>query len=114
MEDDYEIFENYYNINNKGYWEKDKYVLRRTISNENFSKDFQIQEKKLKSKIQSFKNILKKRRSLRKHPDIDEKIISSWNSLTVSGYLDSYMATKEKVYLNKALDIVNAVEKINK
>ena len=111
LDDDYEIFENYYNINNKGYWEKDKYVLRRTISNENFSKDFQIQEKKLKSKIQSFKNILKKRRSLRKHPDIDEKIISSWNSLTVSGYLDAYMATNEKVFLNKALDIVNAVEK---
>ena len=36
LDDDYEIFENYYNINNKGYWEKDKYVLRRTISNENF------------------------------------------------------------------------------
>ena len=116
LDDDYEIFENYYNINNKGYWEKDKYVLRRTISNKNFSKDFQIQEKKLKLKIQSFKNILKERRSLRKHPEIDEKIISSWNSLTVSGYLDSFMATKEKVYLNKALDIINSVEKklINK
>ncbi|MBL6731093.1 MAG: thioredoxin domain-containing protein, partial [Bacteroidia bacterium] len=116
LEDDYEIFENYYNINNKGYWEKDKYVLRRTISNKDFSKDYKIQEKKLKSKIQSFKNILKEKRSLREYPEIDEKIISSWNSLTVSGYLDAYMATNEKVYLNKALDIVNALEKklINK
>ena len=116
LEDDYEIFESYYNINNKGYWEKDKYVLRRTISNEDFSKDYKIQEKKLKSKIQSFKNILKEKRSLREYPEIDEKIISSWNSLTVSGYLDAYMATNEKVYLNKAIDIVNAVEKklINK
>ena len=116
LEDDYEIFESYYNINNKGYWEKDKYVLRRTISNEDFSKDYKIQEKKLKSKIRSFKNILKEKRSLRKYPEIDEKIISSWNSLTVSGYLDAYMATNEKVYLNKAIDIVNALEKklINK
>ena len=116
LEDDYEIFENYYNINSQGYWEKDKYVLRRTISNEDFSKDYKIQEKKLKSKIQSFKNILKERRSLREYPEIDDKIISSWNSLTVSGYLDAYMATNEKVYLNKAIDIVNAVEKklINK
>ena len=116
LENDYEIFESYYNINNKGYWEKDKYVLRRTISNEDFSKDYKIQEKKLKSKIRSFKNILKEKRSLRKYPEIDEKIISSWNSLTVSGYLDAYMATNEKVYLNKAIDIVNALEKklINK
>ena len=116
LNDDYEIFESYYNINNKGYWEKDKYVLRRTISNEDFSKDYKIQEKKLKSKIQSFKNILKEKRSLREHPEIDEKIISSWNSLTISGYLDAFMATNEKVYLNKAIDIVNALEKklINK
>ncbi|RZP08384.1 MAG: thioredoxin domain-containing protein [Flavobacteriales bacterium] len=111
LEDDYEIFENYYNINNKGYWEKDKYVLRRTISNKDFSKDYKIQEKKLKSKIQSFKNILKEIRSSRKYPEIDEKIISSWNSLAISGYLDAYMATNEKVYLNKAVDIVNALEK---
>tara|TARA_A100001011_G_scaffold228258_1_gene236399 strand:- start:9985 stop:12069 length:2085 start_codon:yes stop_codon:yes gene_type:complete len=116
LEDDYEIFENYYNINSQGYWEKDKYVLRRTKSNKDFSKDYKIQEKKLKSKIQSFKNILKEKRSLREYPEIDEKIISSWNSLTVSGYLDAYMATNEKVYLNKAINIVNAVEKklINK
>ena len=111
LEDDYEIFENYYNINNKGYWEKDKYVLRRTISNKDFSKDYKIQEKKLKSKIQSFKNILKEIRSSRKYPEIDEKIISSWNSLAISGYFVAYMATNEKVYLNKAVDIVNALEK---
>ena len=116
LEDDYEIFENYYNINTLGYWQKDKYVLRRTMSNEDFSKDYKIQEKKLKSKIQSFKNILKEKRSLRKYPEIDKKIISSWNSLTVSGYLDAYMATNEKAYLRKAVDIVNSVEKklINK
>ncbi len=111
LDNDFQIFKNYYNINNEGYWEKDKYVLRRTISNKDFSKDYKIQEKKLKSKIKSFKTILRDKRSLRKHPEVDEKIISSWNSLTILGYLDAYMATSEKVYLNKALDIVSSLEK---
>ena len=102
---DYELFANYYNVNDFGFWEKDLYVLVRSQSIEEFTKTNKISTKELKDKITNWKSILTKSRNNRKKPNLDDKILTSWNALMLQGYVDAYKAFDQKEYLNKAVNI---------
>ena len=102
---DYELFANYYNINDFGFWEKDLYVLVRSQSIAEFTKTNKISTKELKNKITNWKSILAKARNKRKKPNLDDKILTSWNALMLQGYVDAYKAFDEEEYLNKAVNI---------
>ena len=103
--EDYELFANYYNVNDFGFWEKDLYVLVRSQSIEEFTKTYKISIKELKDKITNWKSILTKSRNNRKKPNLDDKILTSWNALMLQGYVDAYKAFDQKEYLNKAVNI---------
>ena len=102
---DYELFANYYNVNDFGFWEKDLYVLVRSQSIEEFTKTYKISIKELKDKITNWKSILTKARDNRKKPNLDDKILTSWNALMLQGYVDAYKAFDQEEYLNKAVNI---------
>ena len=102
---DYELFANYYNVNDFGFWEKDLYVLVRSQSIEEFTKTNKISTKELKDKITNWKSILTKARDNRKKPNLDDKILTSWNALMLQGYVDAYKAFDQEEYLNKAVNI---------
>jgi len=102
---DYELFANYYNVNDFGFWEKDLYVLVRSQSIEEFTKTNKISTKELKDKITNWKSILTKARDNRKKPNLDDKILTSWNALMLQGYVDAYKAFDQEEYLNKAVKI---------
>ena len=102
---DYELFANYYNVNDFGFWEKDLYVLVRSQSIEEFTKTNKISIKELKDKITNWKSILTKARDNRKKPNLDDKILTSWNALMLQGYVDAYKAFDQEEYLNKAVNI---------
>ena len=108
---DFELFQEYFNINEKGLWEKNKYVLRRENDDEYFIKKFNISQKKLESKISQSINVLKKSKENRKKPITDKKILTSWNALTVIGLSDAYKSTGEKKYIEKANNLIEAIEK---
>jgi len=102
---DYELFANYYNINTAGFWEKDLYVLIRNQSNTEFEKKNKLTKKELKNKIANWKSILSAVRNKRNKPNLDDKILTSWNALMLQGYVDAYKAFDEKEYLDKAVKI---------
>jgi len=102
---DYELFANYYNVNTTGFWEKDLYVLIRNQSNAEFAKKNKLTKKELKSKIANWKSILSIERNKRKKPNLDDKILTSWNALMLQGYVDAYKAFDQKEYLDKAVKI---------
>ena len=102
---DYELFANYYNVNTTGFWEKDLYVLIRNQSNAEFAKKNKLTKKELKSKIANWKSILSVERNKRKKPNLDDKILTSWNALMLQGYVDAYKAFDQKEYLDKAVKI---------
>ena len=108
---DFDLFQDYFNINGKGLWEKNKYVLKRENDDEYFTKKFNISQKKLETKISQSINILRTSRKNREKPIIDKKILTSWNALTIIGLSDAYKSTGDKKYIEKAKNIIEAIEK---
>ena len=103
--EDYELFADYYNINPSGFWEKDLYVLIRNQSNTEFAKKHNLTKKELKEKIKSWKTMLLATRNKRNKPNLDDKILTSWNALMLQGYVDAYKAFGNQIYLKNAVRI---------
>ena len=107
--DDYSLFEDYYNINDFGLWEKDRYVLIRNSSNESFAKKHKITTDALSTIIKKWKTILKTARAQKVKPNLDDKVLTSWNALMIKGYTDAYKALKNEDYLKIALKNANFI-----
>ena len=110
LKDNYEIFSEYFNINEFGYWEKDKYILKREKDNSYFTKKFKISNNKLEKILSKSLIDLNVIREKRVKPEIDKKVITSWNALTIIGLNDAFEATGDKKYLKMALEITEAIE----
>ncbi len=102
LKEDYALIETYYNINNIGKWEGN-YILLRKESDKAISKQFNISEKELITKINSINHLLLAARSKRIRPGLDDKTLTSWNALMLKGYMDAYNTFGEKEFLNAAI-----------
>ncbi len=109
---DFQLFANYYNINANGIWENKKYHLIRTDDDETFCKENEITISDLKIKRKQWKKILLEAREKRPKPRLDDKTLTSWNALTLKGYIDAYKAFKDKHFLDVALQNAKFIEKI--
>jgi uncharacterized protein YyaL (SSP411 family) len=103
---DFALFKEFYNINEYGLWENDKYVLIRNQSKEAFSKEQKIKLTALDVKVSRWKKALKEARDRRSKPNLDDKILTSWNALMIQGYVDAYSAFGTKEFLTTA--VINA------
>lgn len=100
--EDFNLFADYFNVNEYGLWEEGKYVLNRKITEKVFAEKHSILIDELKAKVTLWKSKLLKERSKRIRPGIDSKALASWNGLMIKGYVDAYKAFGDKEYLNKA------------
>ncbi|MBU2061467.1 MAG: glycoside hydrolase family 127 protein, partial [Bacteroidetes bacterium] len=103
LKSDYNIFKKYYNVNEFGLWEANKYVLIKIQSDEIFAKNNSISVVALQTKVASWKKQLLKVRTSRSRPHRDDKTITSWNALMLKGYVDAYRVIQNPVYLKIAL-----------
>ena len=103
IKEDYQLFKDYYNINDFGYWEKNNYVLIRNQNTVDFAKKNKLTKLELEAKIANWKSTLLKERSKRSKPNLDDKVLTSWNALMLQGYVDAYKAFGNEKYLNKAV-----------
>tara|TARA_R110001583_G_scaffold177176_2_gene332188 strand:- start:8697 stop:10742 length:2046 start_codon:yes stop_codon:yes gene_type:complete len=100
---DFDLFADYYNVNNYGFWEHDTYVLIRKNSDTEVSKKNNISEIALKTKVESWEKILLKERLKRDRPRLDDKSLTSWNALMLKGYIDAYKVFNDQHFLDVAL-----------
>lgn len=103
LDEDYEMFKSYYNINATGKWEKDQYILFKTKSDNEIAISFNLTPKELKEKVLNWKTKLFNVRNSRIRPRTDDKILTSWNALMLKGYLDAYRVLGDKAYLDIAV-----------
>jgi uncharacterized protein YyaL (SSP411 family) len=101
--DDYDIFADYYNINDYGYWEHDNYVLIRKDDSEEIAEKHELPSSALSEKIVQWKSMLLEEREKRSRPRLDDKVLTSWNALMIKGYVDAYRVFDEPDFLNRAL-----------
>ena len=102
LKDEFIIFSDYYNINKYGYWEDDNYVLIKNKSDAAFAKAHNLSKEELSKKIGAWKKILIKARDKRSTPNIDDKILTSWNGLMINAFIDAYRVFKDKDFLDVA------------
>ena len=108
---DYKLFANYYNVNTTGFWENDLYVLIRDQSVTEFAKKNKLTKDELKQKIADWKSTLTLARNKRNKPNLDDKILTSWNALMLQGYIDAFRAFDDNEYLDKAVKIAEFLVK---
>ena len=102
LKDEFIIFSDYYNINKYGYWEDDNYVLIKNKSDAAFAKAHNLSKEELSKKIGAWKKIIIKARDKRSMPNIDDKILTSWNGLMINAFVDAYRVFKDKDFLDVA------------
>lgn len=104
LNEDFELFSQVFNINSFGLWEHENYVLIQNNSLEELATKNKISLAFLKEKKKSWEKILFEKRELRPKPRLDDKCLTSWNTLILKGLLDCYKAIPRKEYLTIALN----------
>jgi hypothetical protein len=107
---DFQLFSEYFNINSNGFWEHGNYILLRNSSDESFAKRNNITPKQLHEKVTQWKSDLLAERSKRIRPGLDDKTLTSWNSLVIQGLTDAFIAFHDDRFLKLALKNANFIK----
>ena len=105
LKQNFEIAKSYYNINNSWIWHKMYFHLNTIYSDKQFALANNISLKEwLKTKANIQKALLQIRQN-RKKPQLDTKLISSWNALLMTAFTEAYAISGKIIYLDKAQKI---------
>ncbi|MGB0390056.1 MAG: thioredoxin domain-containing protein [Salibacteraceae bacterium] len=99
---DSNIMKAYYNIGKMGLWEHGNNILLRNKSNKEIAIENNLSVANLEVVVQRSNSKLLARRNKRIHPGLDDKSLTSWNALMLSGLVDAYVAFGEDSYLEEA------------
>jgi uncharacterized protein YyaL (SSP411 family) len=101
---DAQLIIDYYNITDSGNWEKGRNILFRTKPDEVFAAEKKITVQQLQEQVAKAKKQLLAARSQRFRPALDDKILTAWNALMLTGYVDAYRVFDDKKFLERALE----------
>jgi uncharacterized protein len=107
--DSFTILKDYYNLNRKGYWEHDNYILLRHDDDEIIAGKHGIELNDLQEFIARVKKVLLNERQKRIAPGLDKKIVVSWNALLITGLCDAYEAFEDELFLIRAKSCAEAL-----
>jgi len=107
LNNDFEWVKDYYNINQRGYWEEEKYILLKTESDESFAKKKNWSLEELIKKVENINDILLHERKKRIKPGLDTKCLTSWNALTLTGLCAAFCSFEDQEFLLSARKIGN-------
>lgn len=108
---DSKFFSDYYNITKIGNWEDGKNILYTGNDVSKLFKKYKLSSEQTKNKINNLNKILLKERKKRVKPGLDDKILTSWNALMISAYVDAYLVLGNKSYLQKAEKAADFIRK---
>lgn len=97
----YEFAKIYYNINRKGSWEEN-YILLRDKTDQQIIDQLELSQEEINQKKADISKILMEIRRTRVRPGLDDKTLTSWNALMITGLCEAYMAFGDEVYLKRA------------
>ena len=110
LEQDFDWVKEYYNINSFGHWENGKYVLVRKVSDEEFAAKMEWPPEVLTEKVSVIQRTLMDFREKKPRPRLDDKLITSWNGLTLSGLCDAYRYCGLPEALEEALELARFID----
>jgi uncharacterized protein YyaL (SSP411 family) len=102
LKGDFDLFSEYYNINSTGLWEHGRYILYRTSEPDSFAMERGLDPGTLRERINRWNKILLEARKERIRPGLDDKSLTSWNAMMISGLVKAYRATGDPETLEMA------------
>jgi uncharacterized protein len=105
------LFLSYYNISDSGNWEQGKNILFKKISDGEFARELPLSQQELNSILLTAKETLQKARNKRVHPRRDDKILTAWNALMLTGYLDASFSLGDETYIDAAITNARFLER---
>ena len=108
--DDADLFCLYYDVTDGGNWEGNS-ILCNNINISAVAFHFGISEDKIHEILVRCSEKLLNVRSKRVAPCLDDKILTSWNSLMITAFAKGYHVTGETKYLDAAKNCVSFIEK---
>ncbi|HLP05029.1 MAG TPA: thioredoxin domain-containing protein [Paludibacter sp.] len=93
----------YYQVTPEGNWERGKNILHTELTKEKYASRNGLSEEEFEIMLERSKILLLDKRNERIRPTTDDKILTSWNALMISAYVDAYKALGKDRYLNGAM-----------
>lgn len=109
LQEDADIFKDFYQVNKNGYWENDNYILMRSPIPDSISKKHSISLSDLYNTIDTCKAILMQAREQRTRPGLDDKSLLSWNAMMIEAYCDAYSSINDNKYLLSATNAMDFI-----
>lgn len=101
-ESDAEIIIKMFGITESGNFEEGKSNPNLLKEPAEYAKDFDMEQSQFLEKIDQLKSRLLSEREKRVRPGLDEKVLTSWNSLMISALVTGYKIDKNEKYLERA------------
>ena len=101
--DDFNWVSDFYNLNQRGYWEEEKYIPLRTESDKYFAQKMNWSSEDFEINISRINQKLIDERSHRIRPGTDDKCLTSWNAMAIKGLCAAYSAFGEEEFLHLAI-----------
>ncbi len=100
------VFSLYFHVIPKGNWENSNILYRKSFETPLADK-LGLSSNELLKEIDLCRRTLLTHRYTRIKPELDDKILTSWNALLISGFCDAFRAFGEDSLLDSALKIAN-------
>ncbi len=107
LETDTDLLKEYYQISDEGNWEAGKNILYVSTVDSVFAPAHGLTLPAWQSILGKAKGKLLAARNKRIKPSLDDKVLTSWNALMMTGYIDAYRAFGEQAFLEAALRNAN-------
>lgn len=115
LKKDADFFSKVFGVTESGNFEHGNNVLHLAKSPEKLSKELNMHQDKLFSEIERLSKVLLAYREKRVRPGLDQKVLTSWNSLMISAFVHGYQVTGKETYLSTARNAMNFIlEKLMK
>ncbi len=111
FENNHNTFFKYFNISDENVWRDTSYHLFCMEKESDFAKKNNILKEKFLQKLKITKQKLLKIRKTKQNPEKGTKLISSWNALLISSFIELYALTKDQKYIDRVQKMVLFFEK---
>lgn len=105
-----ELLSSYWGIGQEGKWENGNNILLRPFPDSVFASRNHLSEEELKQLVRMAASRLLKERNKRIRPGLDDKILASWNGMTIKAYADAYRVTMYHPWLDAAVKAARFVK----
>ncbi len=101
--EDFKLAKLYFGLTPQGNWEENQNILAEAIPAKKLSEDLNIPVSLIEQQLNNIRTKIKAYALKRPQPEVDSKVLCSWNAMMLKAYTDAYQAFGDPYYLDCAI-----------